>query len=123
MADYYVKMEDGSVMEVAGVTATPTLVPESVLDAYYRDQGNAVLPVGDMGYEATVSTDAATGVVLGSSGGEDVSVLYSDDIQHIAPRQLEYELSYWMFPVGTFAYFFRWDRVSGFGNTAPSAFA
>jgi hypothetical protein len=124
MPDAYLTLVDGSVAIVKGITATPTLVPQSIMDAYYRDDA------GNDSFTSTnnitpVSTDAATGTFVpadwDTGGASEVQIL-SDPQMHIAPRQLEYELSYWQFTVGGVSFFWRWDVVSGWGTDPPPFF-
>ena len=41
------------------------------------------------------------------------TLFLSDPQMHVAPRQLEYELSYWQFVTTSLTYFWSWDRVNG----------
>ena len=124
VGDYYLTLIDGSVAIVKGVTATPTLVPQSIMDAYYRDDA------GNTSFTSTntitpVSTDATTGAFVPATwdtGGVSNVEILADPQMHIAPRQLEYELSYWQFTVGALSYFWRWDAVQGFGTEQPPFF-
>lgn len=119
VGDFYVKLFDGSVQFISGVTATPTLVPESIMDAYYRDEGNTEVLTGSP-VSALVETDPDGSTIQVDLTG--VSNLLNDLDLHTAPRQLGYEISYWQFTVSAISYFFRWDVVQGFSNNPPSSF-
>jgi len=124
VGDYYISQVDGATAVIKGVTSTPTLVPQSIMDAYYRDDaGNAEFTSTNA--ISPVSTDATTGVFVpaewDTGGASDVQIL-SDPQMHISPRQLEYELSYWQFQVGALSYFWRFDAVAGFSTDPPLFF-
>lgn len=118
--DYYIKLTDSSVQFVEGVTATPTLVPQSVLDAYYRDNGPYIQSLAFPPISVT-ETNPATGVAIITTPA-NVDAVFTDEQMHIDPRQLTYELSYWQFTVGALAYFFRFDYVVGFSTNGQPSF-
>lgn len=129
---YYVRLFSGGFDTLENVTATPTLVPQTLMDAYYRDEdpliviGSQIFPDT---FVYTTKTDPDTGVATVSTPA-GMTFQETDAQMHVAPRQLTYDLSYWEFIVApdpldeltTFSYFYRWDAVVGMGTVKPSMF-
>lgn len=138
-APYYVSLKSGSVVLIANVTATPTLVlndgtAASVSSGTYRDLISAYgvslitpgtsVPIWGPGFTSSPNFALTTGGTLtfqttgvGSPGPFN---LYKDDrLTGTAPRQMSWDESHWRFVTAGGDYFIPFKEVIAMSNSEP----
>lgn len=136
-ASYYVSLKGGSVVLIANVTATPTIVVNdgaatainsgtyrNLISGFGTSAGNEdTIPVWGPGFTNTpnFTMHATDGLRYAlTAGGPGPFTLYKDDrLTQTAPRQYAWAESHWKFVTADGAYFIPFKEVIAMSNSEP----
>ena len=132
-APYYVSLKSGSVVLIANVTATPTIVlndgvATAISSGTYRDLisgfgsstfSTTSFPIWGPGFTGSPNL-AVNPVGGGLMYASPPFTTYEDDrMTGTAPRQMQFDESHWKFVTADGAYFIPFKEVIAMSNSEP----
>lgn len=132
-APYYVSLKSGSVVLIANVTATPTIVlndgvATAISSGTYRDLisgfGNSVVspgtsaPIWGPGF-TSAPTFIMSGTTLTFNATTPFTTYKDDRMTGTAPRQMQFDESHWRFVTAGGDYFIPFKEVIAMSNSEP----